>query len=641
MLLVDWIIVGLFIGLSIVIGLYFSREAARGKDEFFLAGRSLGWFVAGTSIVATTFSSDTPQWVAGLARSQGIAGNWLWWSAAIGQVGAVFLLARYWRRSELVTEVEFIHLRYGSGITSSCLRVFRAVFDGVLVNCVIMASVTLAMAKILAVVLNLSDQPLTVLPFIGEVTSTGIVLALLTLFVIVYCSVSGLYGVVYTDLFQFVIAMTGSIVLAVVMYVDAASGPGMLEKLQASPHFTDNTLDIIPNLTTWNAASFTFLMYVGVVWFLNFPTTGFHVQRLLSTRDENQAMRAFLWYNFANYVLRSWPWIVVGVLGLIYYPELTEADSEKAYAMAVADFLPTGLKGLMVAAFLAAYMSTLSTHLNWGTSYLVNDVYLPYVHPKASSKVVVVISRCCLLVLAVIAAVIATKLTRMLDAYKFLYVLWAGVGTVLVARWYWWRVTAGAEVLAIGVTILLGWILHAPTNLLPGSLAVLGMVNLSPPAEGMPACQPALESLLQSMGVAPSTDEMAVFCIRVMLVTLIPAIVWIPYVLVVSQFPSAEAIAFYRKLRICGRGWRRVADECGLPLTQGEFRLSIACWVTACVFMYGCLVAIGSLIFQQWLVAGVASMVSIGAGVVLVRLLRNYLRMSPLPRPDNPPKISH
>jgi SSS family solute:Na+ symporter len=579
MVLLDWIIVGLFFMVSLGIGLYFTRRASKGKDDFFLAGRSLGWFVAGTSIVATTFSSDTPQWVAGWSRSQGISGNWLWWCAGIGQIGAIFFLARYWRRSEVVTEVDFVRLRYGENNVSDALRIFKVFFDGILVNCTIMASVTLAMAKVATIVLELSTESIFTVAVFGEMTWTGIILVMLTMFILLYCTLSGLYGVVYTDLFQFFFAMVGTIALAVIMYVDASRGQGIIAKLEATPQFNHSLLDMIPDLTVWNAATLSFILYIGVVWWLSFPTGGFHVQRLLSTKNEKEAMKAFLWYNFANYVLRSWPWIVVGILAIIYYPNLE--NPENSYAMAIADFLPVGLKGIMVAAFMAAYMSTISTHLNWGTSYLVNDFYNAFINPNASQRRIVAVSRICMVALAIFAAIIATKLTMMIEAYKFLTMLWAGVGTILIARWYWWRITAAAEFLALAVTVLFTALLYIPQS------------------------QPALAWVHEAIGLGTQIDGLAIFCIRVSLMSVLPPLFWLPYVLFTSQKPSESAVAFYRKIRISSPGWRLVERQTGQSAPRGEFIRNFIGWVVTSLTIYGLMLGIGSIIFHDFS-AGIA-----------------------------------
>lgn len=584
---IDWMVVGAFVLISIGIGLYFTKKANKSEDDFFLAGRSLGWFVAGTSIVATTFSSDTPQWVAGHSRTFGIAGNWLWWSSGIGTIGAIFFLARYWRRTGAVTEVDFVRMRYGESTSSNALRIFKSISDGLLVNCTVMAAVTLAMVKVTTIVLGLSDEPIFSLPLFGGVTPMVAILILLTVFVLVYSSLSGLYGVVYTDLFQFFFAIVGTIALAVIMYVDASGRPGgMLAALEAAPDFKAGMLNMIPDLSIWNLSSMLFMVYIGFLWIMAFPTGGYYVQRLLSTKNEQEATKAFLWFNFAHFILRSWPWIVVGMLAMIYFPTL--ANTEDSYAESISRFLPVGLKGLMVASFLAAYMSTISTHLNWGTSYIVHDLYEAFINPKASKTNVMIISRICMVLFTVLAAIIATKLTAMISAYQFLNQIWAGMGIVLVVRWYWWRVTAGSEFICLLVTIVLTLFLNLQVG--EGESRQL-------------LCQGLFDTIQNLVGmndIDPEQIGWLYFAIRVGICTFIPPMVWIPYAFMRNKEPSHSATEFYKKMRIASYGWKLVEDRTGLPSPKGEFKMNLLGWIVTCFALYGVLLGTGSVIFQQW-----------------------------------------
>lgn len=609
----DWLVVAAFIGSTICIGLYFTKRASRSEDDFFLAGRSLGWFVAGTSIVATTFSSDTPQWVAGHSRSFGIAGNWLWWCAGIGSIGAIFFLARYWRRTGAVTEVEFVKLRYGVSPSSNVLRIFKALSDGIVVNCTIMAAVTLAMAKVSTIVLGLSDQPLFALPFFGDVTPMVAILVVLTLFVLIYSAMSGLYGVVYTDLFQFFFAMAGSIALAVIMYIDVSSREGgMLQALQAAPDYQDGMLNMIPDLTQWNLGTMLFSVYIGFLWIMAFPTGGFYVQRLLSTKNEQAATKAFLWYNFAHFVLRSWPWIVVGMLAMVYYPSIEQSEGwhpENSYAMAISQFLPVGLKGLMVASFLAAYMSTISTHLNWGTSYIVHDFYEGFINKKASRRQIIRLSRGCMVAFLIFAAVIAAKLTAMLEAYKFLTQIWAGMGLVLIARWYWWRVTAGSEFICLLATI---------------SLTILLNISIGSGESAQLLCQGLfdwVEAAIHLPDLEPDKIGWLYFAIRVCIVTFGPLLIWVPYAFFVAREPNEAAIAFYKKMRIASLGWSRVEKITGLASPKSEFKMNLVGWIVTCFALYGILLGTGSLIFQQWTQAAIYLPIGIVASFYTSKIL--------------------
>ena len=360
----DWAIVALYVAAALGIGVYFAKRAAAGTVEFFVAGRSLPWYVAGTSMVASTFSSDTPLFVAGMVREQGVYANWLWWSGGIGTLVSVFFFAHLWRRTRAVTEIEFLSRRYDPGTAVDALRVFRALFDGVFINCVIMASVTLAMSKIIVVILELSAEPLFTMPVFGGVTPSALILVALGVAAVLYTSLSGLYGVVYTDLIQFALAMVGAFALAVIVYVDLSQGGGSeVATLRDSPGFRADTMNLLPEFG-WDLKTATFFILISVGWWYGAPGGGFFLQRVLATRSERDAMLSLYWFGFCHYVLRSWPWIIVGLASLVYFPGLV--DGEQAYPEMIQRFLPVGLKGIMVASLLAAFMSTLDTHMELG-----------------------------------------------------------------------------------------------------------------------------------------------------------------------------------------------------------------------------------------------------------------------------------
>ncbi len=417
---IDWIIVGFYIASAICIGAWFTRKASKGTTDFFVAGRSLGWFVAGTSIVATTFAADTPVFVSAMSRTDGIASNWFWWSVLIGQVATATIFARLWRRTEILTDVEFVQLRYGAGPITTALRIFKSFFQGIGVNCVVMAAVTLAMVKITTTLLGIDDQHI------------WIVLIILASVGLLYSAMSGLYGVVYTDIVQFCLAMAGSIGLAAIAYWDASKGEGMMAKLAASTEFKPELLQFFPRFDEVSWPLFTFVVYIMMLWWASAPGKGYSVQRLLATRTERDAKLAFLWYAFLHYVLRPWPWIVVGLLSLIYFP--TVDDAETVFPLMIDHFLPAGLKGIMVAAMLAAFMSTIDTHLNWGASYIVNDVYEPYIVPHASPRHYVWVARIAMVVImiaAVIGVVIARAVIVVVGA--MIAVLAVVIGVVIVS----------------------------------------------------------------------------------------------------------------------------------------------------------------------------------------------------------------
>ena len=552
---IDWTIVGLYIVSAISIGAWFTRKASRGTGDFFVAGRSLGWFVAGTSIVATTFAADTPVFVSAMSRNEGIASNWFWWSVLIGQVATATIFARLWRRSEVITDVEFVQLRYGPGPITKLLRIFKSFFQGIFVNCVVMAAVTLAMVKITTVLLGIDPE------------HTWIVLLVLGFVGLLYSAMSGLYGVVYTDIVQFGLAMIGSIGLAVIAYYDASKGEGMMAKLSEATNFNPELLQFFPRYDEISWPLFTFVVYVMVLWWASAPGKGYSVQRLLATKNERDAKLAFLWYAFLHYVMRPWPWIVVGILSLIYFPAVD--DAETVFPLMIDKFLPSGLKGIMVAAMLAAFMSTIDTHLNWGASYLVNDVYEPYINPNASPNHYVWVARFVMIFIMAAAIVATTLIPDILSAFKFIGVFFAGIGTVMIARWFWWRVNARTELASLIATIALG-------------AAVLFFVQ------------------------DPVKD---LFGLRVLIMTFGVAAVWIPVAFITSSEPSEATIAFHEKMQIGGTGWNKIS-RIPAELTSGIYE-----WVIVMALLLCILLGTGKLLFHEWLVGGI---LIAGATILLI-----------------------
>ena len=567
MALLDWIVVIVYVIIAICIGIYFTKKASRSTTDFFVAGRTLPWFIAGTSIVATTFSCDTPLNVAGMTHRTGIFQNWFWWSMAIGQAATIFFFARLWRRTEALTDIEFVAKRYDPSEATSILRVFRVFYDGVVINCLVIASVTLAMAKILKVMLDLSDEALFQVPYFGGVTPTVILLLVLGASVVLYATLSGLYGVAYLDFVQFVLAMVGSIGLAIIVYVDAstAGGTSMMEKLAAAPNFKEEIIRFFPDFKTFNLVTFTFLVYLFMVWWPHCPGYGYFVQRLLATRSEKDSMLAFLWYNICHYIIRPWPWIIVGIMALHYFPNLK--DSESAFPEMINLFLPVGLKGIMVASLLAAFMSTIDTHLNWGTSYLINDLYRPFINKHASKKHYIRVSRIGMLVLTGVALFVTTKLTSIFAAYLYLAVLEAGLGTVMILRWYWWRVNPYSEIAGIATCFTVANLMYF---ILPNVVTEAGVTT---------------------------TDY---FSIRLIVTVVVVAVVWITVTLVTSRKPSKQTIEFYKKMRISGPGWKKVRQLTGVEPFPGEFRQNFIGWVSCSVFLLSILLSIGKFLFHQW-----------------------------------------
>ncbi len=624
---IDWCVVAAYVLIALVLGFIFVKKASHDTTDFFVAGRSLPWWIAGTSLVATTFSTDTPLFVAGLARNDGIHGNWFWWAAAIGQTATIFYFAKLWRRTKVLTDVELIQVRYDASPQRSILRVFKVLFDGVFVNCVIMASVTIAATKVVQAVMGLDADPVFAPHLFGSaeplftVTETGLVLMILGLCAMVYSMASGLYGVVYTDLVQFVLAMVGTIWLAVMSFNSvmaepeingvATEGMSFAQRIETTVAYNPdkNLLGFFPDLSSFDLVVFTFLTYIFVVSWQTAPGNGYLVQRMLATKSEKDSLLAFLWYNFCHYVLRPWPWIVVGLASMVYFPELTGSDAERAFPMMIDELMHTGIKGVMVAAMLAAYMSTLDTHLNWGASYLVNDMYQPFIRPEAKQKELVRASRITMLVLTILALIVSTKLSGIIDAYKMLGVFVGGVGTVLILRWYWWRVTAWSEIAAIIAALALG---------------IACEVYLANPKDA------AGEAMLDAVG-----RPIDYFAYRVLITTFGAMFVWILVSVLTCKKPSQSAIQFCRDVRPSGPGWARVREEHGIPKESGEFGRSTIGWLASIAFIYSLLLGIGSAIFSRWTGVAVCVSIAVVAGLVLRWVLKRSIFGDSEPEPES------
>jgi Na+/proline symporter len=544
----DWLIVALYFVLSILIGVAASGKAGRSLADYFVSGRSLPWWLAGTSMVATTFAADTPLAVAGLVGKYGVAGNWLWWNAALSGVLTVFFFARLWRRAGVVTDVEFTELRYG-GRPAAVLRGVRAVYLALPINLIIMGWVTAAMVKVLEVTTGIPPLKATLILFAATA---------------LYSMLAGLWGVVLTDAFQFALAMAGSIILAV-LAVQAVGGLDPLTAAAAT-HFGSQqaAVGVLPPLDgAWLPIS-SLLVFLAVQWWASwYPGAepgggGYIAQRILSTKDERHGLLATLWFNIAHYALRPWPWILVGLYAVVQYPGL--AEPEKGYVMAMRDLLPSPLRGLMLAAFAAAYMSTISTHLNWGASYLVNDVWLRFVRKNATPKEQVLVSRLATALLMVLTIPVVMQLKSVEQGWRILFALGAGTGAVLILRWFWWRVNAWSELAAMGASFV--------------TSVVIWQYNLA--------------------GGDPTGRDYAL----VMLVTVgVTTLAWIIATLVTKPESDAVLERFYKRVRPGGPGWRAVAQRLGFPndpIPGGA--VSWVNWVAGWLAIYATLFGVGQLL---------------------------------------------
>ncbi len=598
----DWIVVALYGALTLSIGLRLARRAGRSVDEYFVAGRSLPWWIAGTSIAATWFASDAPLATAALVRRQGVFGNWLWWYEAAGILMLTFFYARLWRRAGVLTDAEVIELRYG-GAPARILRGFSAVYQGLVKNAVVMGWVMLAMVKFSQVLLGW-DAALTLTVCVG--------LAL------VYTVAAGLWGVVVTDVLQFVAGMLGSITLAGIVLARFGGASGMAEAIREQPGAPAGALDLVPSVA--NASSLemlSFLCLILILWMRSGQGGGYAAQRLFATRDERQSVMASLWFAFAGTVLLTWPWIVTGLGSLLVFPAgpgidpALAADPELAYPMMIRELMPTGLRGLMVATFLAAFMSTMDTHLCWGASYMVNDIYRRFVKREASERHYVTASRVAVVGLAVLAALVAWQMESIQRGWIYIIELTAGVAVVWLLRWYWWRVNAWAEIAAMAGSVLL-----ANGRLLLG--AVQAVVPL-----------PVAFLDFADRFYAPEMD-----LVRAVVILVTCTLAW----LIVIRFTSPEKDdvldRFHRKVHP-GGWWAPVAARTGIRSADPPAARMWTGFAFGALFVYGSLLGIGCMLTGRAAAGAVLLVVSIAAAVVTVRLADQDTAPAP-PTPQPP-----
>lgn len=570
--ILDWLLIALYFVISLVIGLRYAKFAGKDLSHFFLGGRSLPWYLAGLSMVATTFAADTPLAVTELVANDGVSGNWLWWNMLASGMLTTFFFANLWRRSGVLTEVELIELRY-SGPEAKFLRGFKAVYLGLFLNAMIIGWVNVAMISILEGFFGISPQ-------LALAITAG-----LMLITAAYSSISGLMGVAVTDAFQFIIAMLGCIVLAILVVSSEKIGgiTGLTQKLP------DWSLQFFPSLSNTGAAGQslaigmgTFLAFVGVQWWASwYPGAepgggGYVAQRFMSTKDEKNAVFATLFFQFAHYCLRPWPWILVGLAAIVLYPDLT--NKKMGYIYAMRDYLPSGWRGLMLVAFIAAYMSTIATQLNWGASYLVNDLYKRFLSPPAkhpdtatAERHYVLVSKFVTLLLMLVGLIASTFINSISGVWQFIMECGAGLGLVLILRWYYWRINAWSEIVATITPFLIFAITKASGITYPTSFFMtVGFTTFA---------------WIVATYLTPPTD-------------------------------ANTLISFYQKVQPQGVWWP-VRDLLNLPV-KNDNNLQIAwlflCWLSGIAMVYSALFATGKLIFMQWtsgFVWTVASIISL------------------------------
>ena len=575
---IDWSIIVAYIGFSLSVGIYFSKRAASNTEEYFLSGRSLPWWVVGTSMVATTFAADTPLAITEFVRGPGIWQNWFWWNLLMGSLLGVFLFSRLWRRAEVLTDNELLEIRY-SGKPAAFLRAFKAGYFSILYNFIVMGWVINAMASVVSVMLNMDKW-------------TAVWLCVFI--ALVYAILSGFWGVVVTDLVQFCIAMFGSIALAIIALDHVGGMDNLLLKLSqlmGSDAVNENTLKFIPPVPDaayntsifWESPFSKFLIFITVMWWSHHGTDGggYIIQRMSSAKNERHALLATLWFNLAHYALRVWPWIIVAVVSIVMFPMIPASYSElgvkAGYPLVMNSLLGPGLKGILIVSFLAAFMSTIDTHLNWGASYLINDVYKRFFKPNESEKHYVFIGKIITVVLMILAAFTALKMQSISKAWEFIFSMGAGIGLVLILRWFWWRINAWSEITALATSI----IITITLELIAWSQTISAGETYS-----LFGAAPVL------FGITLQVHH------KLMIIVPCAIIAWVSVTFMTRPEPSDQLKIFYERVQP-GGWWAPITkdfEHTVQPVSKGI----IVQWIAGIMMIYGFTFGIGNLIFNNF-----------------------------------------
>ena len=581
----DWAIVFVFFAIAIAIGIWTSKKAGRSETDFFLGGRNMPWWLLGFSMVATTFATDTPNLVTDIVRKDGVAGNWQWWAFLLTGMLTVFIYAKLWRRSGVATDVEFYELRY-SGKPAAFLRGFRALYLGVVFNIMVMATVSLAAIKIGGIMLGL--EPWECLLYSALVT-------------LIFSCLGGLRGVLLTDFILFLMAMVGAVAAAYfALGHDAVGGMGgLLEKFESKG--LSEKLRIFPSPDDPSVFVGLFIIPLAVQWWsVWYPGAepgggGYLAQRMLAAKNENHALGATLFFNVAHYAIRPWPWIIVALCSLLVFPDLAsmekafpnaqKVEEDSAYS-AMLTFLPAGWLGLVLTSLIAAYMSTISTHLNWGSSYVVNDFYARFIKPEASSKELVWVGRLSTVVMMILAGVIALMMKDALTSFRIILQIGAGTGLLFILRWFWWRINAWSEITAMTVSFLIAIILAGNDDLAGHHKLIIGVA--------------------------------------------ITTVSWIVVTLLTRPDHHATLRNFIEVTNPGGKGWKKVheaAEAEGSPITPKDSSVNlprgILCMVFGCFAIYGFLFATGYFLYREYTTAITLSIFSaIGFGVLYLNIRR-------------------
>jgi SSS family solute:Na+ symporter len=573
--LIDWLAIGAYFLFNILIGLYYRKRATASTEDYFIGGRKVSWWLAGTSMVATTFAADTPLAVTGLVASHGIAGNWLWWNMLMSGMLTVFFYARLWRRAGVLTDVEFAEIRY-SGRPAAFLRGFRALYLGLPINCIIMGWVNLAMVKILMLIFGIT-----------KIQALWIVFGIMILTAMI-STLSGLWGVLVTDLFQFVLKMGMMLILAW-FAVRAVGGMGALKdkllQLDAVRAAGDgghgSILSFTPDIGSAWMPMLTFVVYLAVNWWATwYPGAepgggGYIAQRILCAKDEKNSLLATLWFNIAHYAVRPWPWILTALCSLVLYPSL--ADKESGFIMTIMDpgVFPAALRGLMIAAFAAAYMSTIGTQLNWGASYLMNDFYRRFLVRGRKEKHYVAVSQLATLLIMVASCVVSYYQDSIAGAWKLLIAIGAGTGSVLILRWFWWRINAWSEIFAMAASFVV--------------------------------------SMLLQICFKMNSDDPWLIIITVLSSTAI----WLAATFITAPEKEEVLLSFYRRVRPSAAFWGTIARKAADVPVQHDGACNLLDWICGCLLVYMTLFGVGKLIFGHLLLgAGLLALALLAGGVI-------------------------
>ena len=594
---IDWGVVVAYLLVSMLLGIYLSRRGSRSVADFFVSGRSLPWWLAGTSMAATTFSIDTPLYVSGLVARQGIAGNWQWWSFAISHVLLVFVFARLWRRAEVVTDAELTEIRYG-GRPAAALRALRAFIFAVPINVIAMGYAMLAARKVV-VALGFAEALPAGIP--GDPQLWAVIM--IAVFTLVYAGLAGLWGVVATDFFQFFLGLFGAIIVAIIAISDVG-GLGALRDGLVAQGLGDR-LAFMPLSEAAQLGMTTFLAYLGIQWwaFRRSDGGGEFIQRLSASKDEGEAEKAAWFFNILNYVIRTWPWILVGLVALVLYPDVLspEVDAEESYPRLMLEYLPSGLLGLVVASLIAAFMSTVSTQINWGASYIANDLYQRFVRSGASQRELVWVGRIASVALTALAGWVAFNAEDVGTIFTFIIAIGTGPGAVLILRWFWWRINAWTELASMVAGLLIALFLYMPTIDWSGAGVLAGPLT-------------ALAGIAQPIADFGTGGVLAVTAFGT-------AIVWITVMFLTAPEPDEVLDRFYLRARPGGPGWARQRERTGLEPLQD---LSADLWSTlwGIAFIFGAMFMVGGVLLLRWDAALISAVVALASGTLLLRIRR-------------------